>query len=543
MKFIEQYKKAVLPGLALASALYAGSLFAQDPTLVQVGSVSAPQGAEIVVPVTLVENNHDATDFGVTVAFDNTLLELRDGGSACGFIEPGPALDESPNGHAANCDSNAEVGDDSLFAGVIPFPIGPATPMAEGVHFFIRFTVIGDPADSPAEMTIAGSNMGNNDGDMDPSEFEFLGGQVEILDVAAVLNVQPPSLDFETQQTGTTSAPQSVTVSNDGTDGIDLEITSIDISGDFDNAGGSCSVGTSLSDGDTCSIDVTFSPTADGAAAGTLTVGSDAGETTNGSVALSGEGIPTDANLVIDPDAFDFGPLDIDAPEACAAFALTNDNAGGNNSLTIGSASIAAPFTVTGNCDGETLAPGGSCEVEVCFDPDEEGSFTEALSATSDVNDASASVSGEGTAEANVTVSPPFGPVNLGVGEAGEVINASGSANNSGSADAELSCTASGDTGVITTDPSPLAGTVPANGSLPFSISCALPEDGEEGDEFNVTLSCNVDGEFAGEHEISCGISTFEPLPVPTMQTWALVLFALLMLLAGGIGVRYFRTH
>lgn len=366
-------------------------------------------------------------------------------------------------------------------------------------------------------------------------------GTITALAATAVLNVQPDTLNFGTQQTGSTSAPQSVTVSNDGTDGLNLEITGINVTGEFDNAGGSCTVGTILADSETCTIDATFSPATDGVKAGTIVVTSDAGDVTNDTVNLNGEGIPTDAELTIDPASFDFGPLDINDPAECTTFTLANTP--GTDSLTIGTASVPAPFTVTGNCDGVTLGGGDSCDVDVCFDPDSEAVFSETLSVTSDVNDVTATVDGEGTTEADVTVNPPFGPVDLGVGAPGELISANGSADNSGSADAELSCTLTGDTTVISTDPDPLAGTVPAGGSLPFTLNCALPEDGVEGDEYNATLSCDLDGEPAGTHDISCGISTFEPLPVPTMQAWAMALFALLMLLAGGISIRYFRTN
>ncbi len=435
---------------------------------------------------------------------------------ACILIDDGNpsviriSLDNSPNNLP-----------DFVPGGTITFDIDPSAEIGDDTELELRI-----------------ETMLPEDADVDLNE-----GAVNIVDVTAVLNVQPPELDFGTQQTGTTSGPQSATVSNDGTDGVDLEIESIDVSGDFDLAGGTCSVGTILADGEDCTIDVTFSPSADGPTSGNLTVGSDAGETTNDNVELLGEGIPTDAELVINPDSFDFGELDIDADPACEDFTLLNDNEGGNNSLDIGTVSIASPFSVSDNCDGEELTPGASCVVEVCFDPEDEGTFTETLTATSDVNEAGSDVSGEGTAEAIVSVDPDFGPVDLGVGEPGEVITADGLVTNSGSADADLSCTASGDTDVISTDPDPLAATIPANDEVPFSISCALPEDGDEGDSFSVTLSCDVDEEFVGEHEITCEISTFEPLPVPTMQTWALALFALLMLLAGGIGVRYFRTN
>jgi len=408
--------------------------------------------------------------------------------------------------------------------GPVVFTVDPDFDPAGGFPFEVTFTII-DTSSATAD----------NEGDT----YTLIiteGPQAE-------LSVDPLEIDFGSVQTDTTSGEHPIAICNDGEEGApDLTIDDITVSpAQFSEGVGSTCADTpfDLAQGECCNFHVTFSPDSEDTFTGTVFVESSEGDET---VDLTGEGVPTDADLVINPDAFDFGELDIDADPACEDFTLLNDNAGGTNSLTIGTASIASPFTVSDNCDGAELAPGGSCVVEVCFDPDDEGTFDETLTATSDVNDATSDISGEGTAEANVTVSPPFGPVDLGVGEQGEVITANGLAENSGSADADLSCSASGDTDIITTDPDPLAATIPANDEVAFSISCALPEDGEEGDEFSITLSCDLDGEFAGEHVITCGISTFEPLPVPTMQAWALALFALLMLLAGGIGIRYFRA-
>lgn len=249
---------------------------------------------------------------------------------------------------------------------------------------------------------------------------------------------------------------------------------------------------------------------------------------------------PTDANLVIAPASHDFGTQDINDPAQTFDFTLSND--GVDDSLEIGTASVGgAPYSVSGNCDGETLAPGGTCVVTVTFDPAAAGSFADTLTVTSDVNTVTADLDGAATATANIVINPPFGPVNLGFGAPGDTLTANGTINNTGSESADVSCSLSGDA-VFSTDPSPLAATVAPGATVGFSLSCALPADAEEGASFSGTLSCDIDGDFAGEHELSCGVSTFEPLPVPTMQAWALALFALMMLLAGAIGIRFFRA-
>ncbi len=78
-------------------------------------------------------------------------------------------------------------------------------------------------------------------------------------------------LVFPPQPVGTTSAPKTVNVLNTGA--APLTITSISTSGDFQQTN---NCGASLPGGATCSINVTFTPTAGGARSGTLTIKDDA---------------------------------------------------------------------------------------------------------------------------------------------------------------------------------------------------------------------------------------------------------------------------
>jgi hypothetical protein len=89
---------------------------------------------------------------------------------------------------------------------------------------------------------------------------------------------------FGAQLAGTTSDPQTVTLSNTGT--ATLTISSITASGDF-SASDTC--GTSLVAGSNCPISVTFHPTAGGSRTGTLTITDNAYDSPQ-HVALSGTG-------------------------------------------------------------------------------------------------------------------------------------------------------------------------------------------------------------------------------------------------------------
>ena len=358
-------------------------------------------------------------------------------------------------------------------------------------------------------------------------------------------NVDPAALTSELSKRVPPRRPP-VTISNDGSDGVDLEVTMFNFTGDFGPEGGGSCAACSLhaADGESCTQHVEFTPTADGATTGTLTVMSDAGQVTNDTVDLSGEGVPSDANLDLDPTAFDFGTLDLNDAAVCQDFVATNTAT--NDAVTgIATSMVAAPFSMDGNtCNGSSLDPGASCTVTICFDPDAEGTFNGTLDITSDANNVSATFEGEGTATANVSVNPPFGPVNLGTTGAGETLTADGLLSNTGSADADVACQfTSNPGGVFSSDPSPLAATVPAGGEVPFQLSCDIPQNSDDGDVFEATLECSVDGAVAGTHNLSCSTQNFMAIPVNTLQPWALALFALMMLLAGGIGIRFFRAN
>src|SRR5207245_9947012 len=80
-------------------------------------------------------------------------------------------------------------------------------------------------------------------------------------------SIRPPSLTFASQNLGTTSAAQAVTLTNSGPG--TLGITSIAASGDYAQTN---NCGTSLAVNASCTINVTFTPTVAGTRTGTLTV-------------------------------------------------------------------------------------------------------------------------------------------------------------------------------------------------------------------------------------------------------------------------------
>jgi hypothetical protein len=107
---------------------------------------------------------------------------------------------------------------------------------------------------------------------------------------ATSVTVEPTSLSFPSQNVGTVSPPQSVTITNTGTETLSITSFSVGSSLDYQYNAASClAVQNTLTVGQSCVVTVTFSPTA----SGTRTAGLSISDTATGSpqtVALTGIG-------------------------------------------------------------------------------------------------------------------------------------------------------------------------------------------------------------------------------------------------------------
>jgi hypothetical protein len=172
---------------------------------------------------------------------------------------------------------------------------------------------------------------------------------------------------FTSQTVGTTSAAQSVTVTNSGAaslhfSGFTLTGTA---AGDF-STGGTCSTASPLAVAGTCTVTVTFAPTATGARSATLTIASDASNG-NAAVTLSGTATPAPAPVVgLAPTSLAFGNQTSATTSAARNITLTNS---GTATLTISSITAPAPFAISSTTCGASLAPAATCTVAVTFAP------------------------------------------------------------------------------------------------------------------------------------------------------------------------------
>ena len=125
------------------------------------------------------------------------------------------------------------------------------------------------------------------------SEFEIFPGSGGGGSGTATLTASPSSESFGSENVGATSAAKTVTISNSGSAAASM--SSIGVTGPF---GESNNCGTSLAAGASCTVGVTFAPTAAGAATGTLSVNSSAPGSPL-TVALTGTGVSATTDLAL----------------------------------------------------------------------------------------------------------------------------------------------------------------------------------------------------------------------------------------------------
>jgi len=544
--------KAAFAAVTATGFLLAGSM-AFGQAEITVGTGSGPAGGTAVTSIDWVAGNN-VSELQIEILYDDAVLTPQNGGGS-----PAPV-----NGCLAGLSAPHSS---SPFTACV---IAPSGRIVLTVHSNFTFNQLpttnigtitwdiapGATVPSTEILTANELDVTLTDGTNPPPATVFTAnnGEVNIVAVSANLNVQPPNLNFGNQQTGTSSAPQNVTISNDGTDGVNLQVSGLAFATGTHYSWADVDCGPipfTLADSESCDVAVTFSPTADGNHPDTLTVTSDAGTVTNDSVALDGTGVPgPQSTLSVSPSPLAFGTVDLgDMPDTGTITAENTGDAG--SSLTISSVGYAGDtqFSIlTDNCTSATLNQGDTCTVDVQFNAGSNGSYsgTVSFSSNADTNpNPAVNVTGTADSVASLSVNPPFGPVNLGSGPSGSALTANGSITNSGSASGGFSCSLGGpDAAIFSTNPSPLSGTVPASDSVDFSISCNLPAGAADGTTYNATLTCSSpdDQTFSGTHDLSCSVLNFVAVPVPTLHNWALILMAMLMLIAGGLGIRFFRA-
>src|SRR5439155_141703 len=189
-------------------------------------------------------------------------------------------------------------------------------------------------------------------------------------------SLSPASLSFGNQTVGASSAAQSITLSNTGT--VALSISGIAIagtnSGDFTQTH---TCGASLAAGTSCTISVTFKPTATGSRSAGVAITDNASGSPQ-TAALSGSGVSSSTTgpaVSLSPASLAFGNQTVSTTSTVRYVTLSNT---GNATLTFsGSFAISGDFHFAGmgTC-GSTVAAGASCTISVKFTPTATGTRT-----------------------------------------------------------------------------------------------------------------------------------------------------------------------
>jgi YVTN family beta-propeller protein len=227
----------------------------------------------------------------------------------------------------------------------------------------------------------------------------------------AELTVSPATVAFADQRVGTTSSPQTVTVTNTGISVFRFATDAVSVSGAEPGAFGiddGCS-GTRIAAGESCTIDVRFSPTTAGTKTADLGFVSDAAFTPD-RVRLSGTGVQPVFSA--SPDTVVFAAQTVGSTSPPQTVTVTNS---GTADLRVPANAVMLAGTDPGafavdadGCSASNIAPGGICAVQVSFAPTVTGDLTASLVFTSDAPGSPHAVTLSGTGTAAPTP-PPVG--------------------------------------------------------------------------------------------------------------------------------------
>jgi hypothetical protein len=318
----------------------------------------------------------------------------------------------------------------------------------------------------------------------------------------AAAALQPAELEFPATVVGSTSAAQTTTIFDLGTNA--LTVSNIAISGDFAITSSPCS--TIAVSGGSCTVQVTFTPTALGTRNGTLTI-TDSSAGSPHEVVLTGTGVT--GNLTPSPSSLTFSSQTVGTTSAAQTVTLTA------NGLAIQGLSIqeSGDFSETNGC-GTSIQAFGTCTLQITFTPTATGSRTGSITISDNAPNSPQTIALTGTATASIGLAVAAG------GSASATVSAGSSATYS------LSIGGQGMSGTAS-----LACT-----GAPMGATCSVPA--------TVSVSATNATTFAASVTTTSNgtvVPRFESFR-STPWLWAIVLIALLVILQRRHGWRWARA-
>jgi hypothetical protein len=188
--------------------------------------------------------------------------------------------------------------------------------------------------------------------------------------LAPVVSLTSNSLTYSTQLLNTTSASQTVTLTNTGN--LTLAITSIVATGDFAQTN-TCP--STLTVGANCTITITFTPTAVGTRTGAVTLTDNAPNSPQ-AITLTGTG----TQVQLSSTSLDFGSEPVGVTSGTQTVTVTNVGAAMSISVSL-TGTDPGDFSQTNTC-GSSLGPGANCTISVTFTPTATGARSASVSIT-----------------------------------------------------------------------------------------------------------------------------------------------------------------
>lgn len=186
--------------------------------------------------------------------------------------------------------------------------------------------------------------------------------------VPTTASISASALDFGSVSLGA-SVSKTVTITNTSGFTSTVTVSGIAISGvassDYTTSN-NCST---LADGATCTVTVTFAPTAVGTRTAALTVKTDSTSDPTLTASLTGIGV---SSLSTSVSSLNFGNVDVGSSSAAQSFTVSNNT---NVAVSLSSITVSGDYSETTTC-GSTLPAMSSCTVAVVFTPTTTGTRT-----------------------------------------------------------------------------------------------------------------------------------------------------------------------
>lgn len=188
----------------------------------------------------------------------------------------------------------------------------------------------------------------------------------------STISLSPSSLSFSTQAIGTSSASQSIAITNSGA--AELNLYGFNVPAPFVLTS-TPPVPDTLMPGETTHVNVAFAPGSEGSFPGTLTVMSDASSGAS-FLPLSGNGVGASPlpEISVSPGALNFGTQPAGTTGISQSVVISNT---GNAELVLSGLTADAPFVITSSPPIPiTLMPGETTHASIAFAPSSDGGFS-----------------------------------------------------------------------------------------------------------------------------------------------------------------------